>query len=47
MKKVKITVLKTTLDWIADTKGFYQPVYCFALQIGEQETMKDYVPAFK
>lgn len=43
----EISILSCSLDWIADTKGFYQPVYCFELQVGEQETIKDYVPALK
>ena len=43
----EISILSCSLDWIADTKGFYQPVYCFELQKGEQETIKDYVPALK
>jgi glycopeptide antibiotics resistance protein len=45
VKEVKI--LSCHLDWMADTKGFYQPVYCFEIQIGEQETMIDYVSALK
>ena len=43
----EISILSCSLDWIADTKGFYQPVYCFELQVGEQETIKDYIPALK
>lgn len=43
----EISILSCSIDWIADTKGFYQPVYCFELQINEQETITDYVPALK
>lgn len=43
----EIKILSCDLDWMADTKGFYQPVYCFTLQIAEQEPMIDYVSALK
>ncbi len=41
----QIQVLSCTLEWIADTKGFYQPVYCFLLQAPEGEPFTDYVAA--
>lgn len=43
----ELKILSCDLDWVADTKGFYQPVYRFELQFAEQETMIDYVPALK
>lgn len=42
----KITVLSCTLDYLSDTKGFYQPVYRFTLSVA-QEIFTDYVPALK
>ena len=42
----QITVLSCTLDWKGDTKGFYQPVYRFELQLGG-ETVTDYVAALQ
>lgn len=41
----QINVISCTLDWISDTKGFYQPIYVFEVQIPEQEPMIDFVPA--
>lgn len=43
----EISILSCSIEWITDTKGFYQPVYRFELQINEQETITDYVPALK
>lgn len=43
----QIRILSCALDWMADTKGFYQPVYRFTLQISDQDTVTDYVVALK
>ncbi len=43
----EISILSCSIEWITDTKGFYQPVYRFELQINEQEIITDYVPALK
>lgn len=42
-----IEICSCTLDWMADTKGFYQPVYRFELRTGGQGTTMDYVPALQ
>lgn len=42
-----IEVLSCSLDWIADTKGFYEPVYCFCLRFSDGTNMMDFVPALK
>ena len=42
-----IEVLSYSLDWMADTKGFYQPVYRFDLAVSDGTNMTDYVPALK
>ena len=42
-----IDILSCSLDWMADTKGFYQPVYCFHLEFSDGTNMTDYVPALK
>ena len=41
----QVRITDCALDWLADTKGFYQPVYRFELRVGEEGTMTDYVPA--
>lgn len=41
----QIEVLSCTLDWLADSKGFYQPVYRFTLDCGRQDLWTDYVAA--
>lgn len=41
----QIKILSCALDWMADTKGFYQPVYRIVLQLPEQVTITDYVSA--
>ena len=43
----EIEVFCCSLDWIVDTKGFYQPVYCFNLEFSDGTNMTDYVPALK
>lgn len=43
----EINIISCNLEWISDTKGFYQPVYCFELETSEQEIFKDYVKAIK
>lgn len=42
----QVTVLSCALDWKGDTKGFYQPVYCFQLQL-DGGTVTDYVAALQ
>ncbi len=41
----QVRVLSCDLEWIADTKGFYQPLYRFTLALSEDETATDYIPA--
>ena len=40
-------VLSCRLDWESDTKGFYQPVYLFELELDGQEILEDRVAALK
>lgn len=41
-----ITVLDCALDYLSDSKGFYQPVWRFTLMLdGAAESVTDYVPA--
>ena len=40
-----VKVISCALDWKVDTKGFYQPVYRFELQIGSQVQTSDFVSA--
>ena len=42
-----IEVTASSIDWIVDTKGFYQPVYRFELMLSDGTNMTDYVPALK
>lgn len=42
-----IEVLSCSLDWIVDTKGFYEPVYSFRLAFSDGTNMIDYVSALK
>ena len=41
----QVQVLSCELEWITDTKGFYQPVYVFNLELAGQGPMTDYVAA--
>ena len=41
----QVEVLSCTLDWLADSKGFYQPVYRFTLDCDQWEPWTDYVAA--
>lgn len=41
----RVTLRSCTLDWMADTKGYYQPVYRLELQVQDQGSFTDYVPA--
>lgn len=43
----QIEILSCTLDWMVDTKGFYQPVYRIELQLPDDVTTTDYVSALK
>lgn len=43
----QVKVLSCKLDWMDDTKGFYQPVYRFELQLPQQETITDFVSALQ
>ena len=45
-KGEKIEVGQVTLDYMLDTKGFYQPIYKFDVKVNEQEQSIQ-IPAIK
>lgn len=42
-----IEVTDCRLDWTADTKGFYQPIYRLTLRLSDETQMQDMVSALK
>ncbi len=47
IKPTEVEIRSCTLDWTADTKGFYQPVYRLELVLPGEEHCTDWVPALK